>query len=127
MASGHEQHQEGEADGLEHPHSQGVGLHVVDGDEWLVMPPHQLPSELKSDTQAQGQPGLHCGGDGGQLAWGHATPLQSLLDHTLNVLPVELLGHGRDDASSPAGLRACQVTLFIYDDRCQFFTAPNKQ
>lgn len=105
VASRHKQHQEGEADGLEHPHSQSVGLHVMDGDERFVVPPHKLPTELKANAQARGQTWLHRGGDGRELAGGHAAPLQSLLDHLLYVLSVKLLGHGRIDATAPAGLR----------------------
>lgn len=64
MTTRNEQHQEGEGDGMEHPDGQGMGLHVVDGDERLVVLPHKPLTKLKTDTQAQGQARLHRGGHG---------------------------------------------------------------
>lgn len=59
-----EQHQEGEGDGMKHPDGQGVGFHVVDGDERLVVLPHKHLTKLKTNAQAQGQAWLHRGGHG---------------------------------------------------------------
>ena len=101
VTSGDEQHQEGEGDGLKHPDGEGVGLHVVDGDEGLVVLPHKLLTELEANAQAQCQAWLHSGGHSRELAGVHVAPLQSLLDHTLYVFSVELLGHHGDDATSP--------------------------
>lgn len=100
-----EEDQEGEGDGLKHPDRQGVGFHVVDGDEGLVVLPHKPPTELQADAQAQGQARLHGGGHSGELAWVHVAPLQSLPHHTLDVFSVESLCHCRDDAASPARLK----------------------
>lgn len=100
VASRDEQNEEGEGKVSEHPDGQGVGFHVVDGDEGLPVLPHEPLAELKANTQAQGQAWLDGGGHCRQLPWVHPAPLQSLLDHTLNVLPVELLCHGGDDPST---------------------------
>lgn len=103
MSAGDQQHQEGEGDGAEHPDGQGVGLHVVDRDERRVVAPDERPAEVQADSQAQSQTGLHGGGHGRQQARGHATSVQRLLNHALNVFFVELLRHWRDDAAGPAG------------------------
>lgn len=97
-----QQDEEGKVNRPEHPDGEGVGLHVVDGDEGLVVLPHKPLTELQADSQAQGQAGLHSGGHGREPAWVHVAPLQSLLDNTLDVLSVELLCHCGDDATTPA-------------------------
>lgn len=108
-----EEDQEGEGNRLKHPDRQGVGFHVVDGDEGLVVLPHKHLTELKADAQAQGQARLHSGGHSWELAWVHVAPLQSLLDHTLYVFSVELLGHCRDDATSPAAFKREEDYYFL--------------
>lgn len=105
VTAGDEQDQEGEGDGLKHPDGQGVGFHVVDGDEGLVVLPRKRLTESQADGQAQGQARLHGGGHSGEPARLHAAPLQSLLDHTLYVFSVELLGHGGDDAAGPVAFK----------------------
>lgn len=102
MTTRNEQHQEGEGDGVKHPHSQRVGLHVVNGDEWLVMLPHKPLTELQTDAQTQGQARLHCGGYSRELAWPNTASLQSLLDHALYVFSVKVLCYSGNDATSPA-------------------------
>lgn len=97
------QDQEGEGDRLKHPDGQGVGFHVVDGDEGLVVLPHKPLTELKADAQAQGQARLHRGGHSRELDSIHVAPLQSLMDDTLYVFSVELLCHCGDDATCPVG------------------------
>ena len=104
VTTGDEQHQEGEGHGMKHPDGQGVGFHVVDGDERFVVLPHKPLTELQADAQAQGQARLHRGGHSRELAGVHSTSLQSLLDHALYVFPVEVLCHRGDDASSPAAV-----------------------
>lgn len=97
-----QQDQEGKVNRLEHPDGEGVGLHVVDGDEGLVVLPHKPLTELQADAQAQGQAGLHGGGHGREPARVHVAPVQSLLDDALYVFSVELLCHCGDDATTPA-------------------------
>ena len=86
---------------MKHPDGQGMGFHVVNGDERLVVLLNKPLTELKTDAQAQGQAWLHRGGHSRELAWFHTTSLQSLLDHTLYVFSVEVLCHCGDNATSP--------------------------
>lgn len=46
------EHEEGEWNMLEHPDSQGVGFHVVDGDEGPIVLPDKPLAELKANRQA---------------------------------------------------------------------------
>lgn len=96
-----QQDQKGKVNRLQHPDGKCVGLHVVDGDEGLVVLPHKPLTELQADAQAQGQAGLHGGGHSREPARVHVAPLQSLLDDALYVFSVELLCHCGDDATTP--------------------------
>lgn len=100
VASRYKQHQEGEWNRLEHPDSQGVGFHVVDGDEGFTVLPHKPLAEVEANTQAQGQTWLHSSSNSRQLPRVHLAPLQGLLDYTVDIVSVELLCDGGDDAAT---------------------------
>lgn len=102
VASGDQQHQEGEGERLQHPDGKGVRLHVVDRDEGLVMLPYKPLTEVEADAQTESQAGFHSGGHSGELAGVHVTPLQSLPDHLLDVLSMKPLCHCWDDTATPA-------------------------
>lgn len=75
MATRDQQDQEREGDRVKHPDGQSVGLHVVDGDERLVVLPHKLLTELQADPQTQGHARLHSGGYSWELARVNMAPL----------------------------------------------------
>lgn len=102
VAPGDQQHQEGEGERLQHPDGEGVRLHVVHRDEGLAVPPNKPLAEVEADAQTQSQAGFDGGGHSRELAGVHVAPLQSLLDHLLDVLPMEPLCHCGDDTATPA-------------------------
>lgn len=105
VTSRNEQHQEGEGKWVEHPDGQCMCLHVMDGDEGLVVLPHKPLCELQPDAQAQGQTRFHRGGHSSQLARLHAAAAQSLVDDALNILAVKLLSYSGNDPTSPEAMR----------------------
>lgn len=78
---------------MREPDGQCVSLHVVDGDEGLLVPVDQAQAVLQPHAQAQSEPWFHRGRHSRELGHRNAAGTKGLLNHLLDVLSVKLLCH----------------------------------